>query len=76
MSTIQVTTRLQIDDTDTDKIVKEEGFEPDDIADMRREIREKINRIDSQYAQINLLKVLGVGRKVATHLWQAAKSKK
>lgn len=59
-----------------DKIVKEEGFEPDDIADMRREIREKINRIDSQYAQINLLKVLGVGRKVATHLWQAAKSKK
>lgn len=59
-----------------DEIVKEEGFEPDDIAEMRREIREKINRIDGQYAQINLLKVLGIGKKVAVKLWQATKSKK
>ncbi len=59
-----------------DEIVKLEGFEPDDIAQMRREIREEIDYIESRYARANLFTVIRVGAEVATNLWKAVRDRR
>ena len=52
-----------------------EGLESALIAQQRRYIREEILRIDRKYAQVNLLKLIPIGRKVLKGLWEAATGK-
>ena len=52
-----------------------EGLESALIAQERAYIREEILRIDRKYAQVNLLKLIPIGRKVLKGLWEAATGK-
>ena len=71
-----------------DEIVKLEGFEPDDIAQLQNEIREEIDRINSTWApyqappirpnlvmspEVNLLSIIALSVNVTVDLWNARK---
>lgn len=45
------------------------------LAQEQRDIRAEIFRIDSKYAQVNLLKLIPMGANLVKKLWAAAKSK-
>ena len=53
-----------------------EGLEAAFVAQEQRDIREQIARLESRYQHVNLLKLIPIGAKVVTRLWEAAKSKK
>lgn len=52
-----------------------EGLEAAFVAQERRDIAEQILRIDRRYQQVNLLRLIPIGVKVVTRLWEASKSK-
>lgn len=45
------------------------------IAEMRREIKQEIDRIDNSYARFDLLRIIFASAKVSANLWQEAKSR-
>lgn len=51
------------------------GLEAAFVAQERRDIAEQIMRIDSRYQGFNLLRLIPVGFKVVTRLWEASTSK-
>ena len=52
-----------------------EGLEAAFVAQEHRDIAEQILRIDRRYQQVNLLRLIPIGVKVVTRLWEASKSK-
>jgi hypothetical protein len=56
-----------------DEITDSLGFESELIAEKQRDIRANIARIDRQYAQLNLFKVIGCGVKKASRLLKTVK---
>jgi hypothetical protein len=56
-----------------EEVTRSLGFESELIAEKQRDIRANIARIDRQYAQLNLFKVIGYGVKKAGSLLKTAK---